>query len=96
MPPTALVAGSNMASIRVMRGLKRLKLVVPRDMAVVGFDDFEWADCFEPQLTVIAQPCVEIGRRAATMLLERIKKFDRGPRTVRLRTELIVRNSCGC
>jgi len=95
-PPTALVAGSNMASIGVMRGLKRLKLVVPRDMAVVGFDDFEWADCFEPQLTVVAQPCVEIGRTAAEMLLERIKRLDREPRTVRLKTELIIRNSCGC
>ena len=57
-----------------MRGLKRMKLVVPRDMALVGFDDFEWADCFEPQLTVIAQPCEEIGRSAAKMLLERINR----------------------
>ena len=79
-----------------MRGLKRMNLVVPRDIAVVGFDDFEWADCFEPQLTVIAQPCIEIGRRAAEMLLERIKKLDREPRTIRLGTELIIRNSCGC
>jgi len=59
-------------------------------------DDFEWADCFEPQLTVIAQPCEEIGRSAAKMLLERIKKPDREPKTVRHKTELIIRNSCGC
>jgi LacI family transcriptional regulator len=73
-----------------------MKLVVPRDMALVGFDDFEWADCFEPQLTVIAQPCEEIGRSAAKMLLDRIKKLDREPKTVRHKTELIIRNSCGC
>jgi LacI family transcriptional regulator len=95
-PPTALLAGNNMTSIGAMRGLKRMKLVVPRDMALVGFDDFEWADCFEPQLTVIAQPCEEIGRSAAKMLLERIKKPDREPKTVRHKTELIIRNSCGC
>ena len=95
-PPTALIAGNNMASIGAMRGLKRMKLAVPRDMALVGFDDFEWADCFEPQLTVVAQPCVEIGRCAAKMLLERIKKPDREPATVRLKTKLIIRNSCGC
>ena len=95
-PPTALLAGNNMTSIGAMRGLKRMKLVVPRDMALVGFDDFEWADCFEPQLTVIAQPCLEIGRSAAKMLLERIKKPDREPKTVRHKTELIIRNSCGC
>ena len=94
--PTALVAGNNLASIGVMRGLKRMNLVVPRDIAVVGFDDFEWADCFEPQLTVVAQPCEEIGRSAAKMLLERIKKPERAPKTVRHETELIIRNSCGC
>jgi len=92
----ALLAGNNMTSIGAMRGLKRMNLVVPRDMALVGFDDFEWADCFEPQLTVIAQPCLEIGRSAAKMLLERIKKPDREPKTVRHKTELIIRNSCGC
>lgn len=43
------------------------------DMALVGVDDFEWAVCFEPQLTVIAQPCMDLGRNAAIMLLERIK-----------------------
>ena len=95
-PPTALLAGNNMTSIGAMRGLKRMNLVVPRDMALVGFDDFEWADCFEPQLTVIAQPCEEIGRSAAKMLLERIKKPEREPKTVRHKTELIIRNSCGC
>jgi len=95
-PPTALVAGNNLATIGVMRGLRRLQLAVPREVALVGVDDFEWADCFEPHLTVIAQPCLEIGRRAAKMLVERIKHSDAKPTTVRLKTTLIIRNSCGC
>jgi len=70
--------------------------LVGLDHGAGGFDDFEWADCFEPQLTVIAQPCEEIGRSAAKMLLEPIKKPDREPKTVRHKTELIIRNSCGC
>lgn len=96
VPPTAILAGNNMATIGAMRGLKRTQLRVPQDIALVGFDDFEWADCFEPQLTVIAQPCLEIGRNAATMLLDRIKRPEKGLETVRLETKLIVRNSCGC
>lgn len=95
-PPTALLAGNNMATIGAMRGLKRMQLSVPHDVALVGIDDFDWADCFEPQLTVIAQPCLEIGRNAAKMLLERIKKPEKEPTTMRLKTTLIVRNSCGC
>jgi LacI family transcriptional regulator len=95
-PPTAVIGGNNLATIGVMRGFRRLGLKVPQDVALVGFDDFEWADSFEPHLTLIAQPCLEIGRRAAKLLLERIKNQDRAPSTVRLKTRLIIRSSCGC
>ena len=67
-PPTALAAGNNLATIGAMHGLRELGLRVPDDVALVGFDDFEWADYFEPRLTVIAQPCQEIGREAASLL----------------------------
>ena len=96
LPPTALIAGNNLATIGTMRGLRRAGKQVSKDIALVGFDDFEWADCFEPHLTVVAQPCLEIGRRAAKMLLERIKKPDKAVKTVRLETSLVIRNSCGC
>ena len=57
---------------------------VPADISVAGFDDFEWADCFEPRLTLVAQPCEEIGRRAAFLLMERIAAPEGARRTVRL------------
>jgi LacI family transcriptional regulator len=84
-----------MATIGIMRGLKSLGKHVPDDSALVGFDDFEWADCFEPRLTVIAQPCIELGRRSAKLLLDRIKDPGKAPKTVRVKTSLVVRNSCG-
>lgn len=95
-PPTALAAGNNLATIGAMHGLRELGLRVPDDVALVGFDDFEWADYFEPRLTVIAQPCQEIGREAASLLIERITKPDSARRTIRLKPRLVVRTSCGC
>jgi LacI family transcriptional regulator len=94
--PTAIAAGNNMALIGVMRALRDRGLRVPDDIALVGFDDFEWADYFEPRLTVIAQPCQAIGREAASLLVERIGNLDGKRRTIRLKTELILRTSCGC
>ncbi|WP_246731793.1 LacI family DNA-binding transcriptional regulator [Methylocapsa sp. S129] len=94
-PPTALVAGNNMATIGAMRALRARDLKVPADISIVGLDDFEWADCFEPRLTVVAQPCEEIGRRAAALLIERIASADGARRTIRLDGTLIERNSCG-
>ena len=57
--------------IGAMRAVRARGLRVPDDISIAGFDDFEWADCFEPRLTLIAQPCEEIGRRAASLLMER-------------------------
>jgi LacI family transcriptional regulator len=95
-PPTAIATGNNLATIGAMHGLRELGLRVPNDVALVGFDDFEWADYFEPRLTVIAQPCQQIGREAATLLVERITRQDGERRTIRLKPRLVVRTSCGC
>lgn len=95
-PPTAIAAGNNMALIGAMHALREKGLSVPGDMALAGFDDFEWADYFEPRLTVVAQPCEAIGREAAALLVERIRDMHGQPRTIRLKTKLILRTSCGC
>jgi LacI family transcriptional regulator len=96
VPPTAVVAANNMMTIGAMRGLRDAGLSIPRQMALVGFDDFDWADYFEPRLTVMAQPGKEIGLRAVRLLLQRLKNADRKWQTVRLAPELRVRQSCGC
>jgi len=94
-PPTALVGGNNLATIGIMKAITRRGLRVPKDISVVGFDDFEWADCFEPRLTLVAQPCVEIGRRAAFLLMERIAVPEGVRRTIQLDAVMIERESCG-
>ena len=93
-PPTAIVAGNNMATIGAVRAIRSRGLQVPANVSVVGFDDFEWADCFEPRLTLVAQPCEEIGKRAASLLIERIANPRGAPQSVRLDARLIIRDSC--
>jgi len=95
-PPTALAAGNHLTTIGAMHALRELGLRVPDDVALVGFDDFEWADYFEPRLTVIAQPRREIGREAASLLIERIGALDGARKTIRLKPRLVLRSSCGC
>jgi LacI family transcriptional regulator len=95
-PPTAIVTANNLMTIGAMRGLRDAGRRVPEDMALVGFDDFDWADCFSPRLTVMAQPCEQIGSRAAQLLIQRLGDPDGRRRTLRLRPTLRLRNSCGC
>jgi len=94
-PPTALVTGNNMTTIGAVRAIREKSLSIPGDVSLVGFDDFEWADCFEPRLTLVAQPCTEIGRQAAALLCARIASSHLEPQAVRLQATLQRRESCG-
>lgn len=95
-PPTGLVVGNNHMMIGAVRALRELGLALPDDVALVGFDDFEWADLFSPRLTTMAQPQAGIGAEAVRLLLGRMQDPEHPVRTVRLAPTLMTRNSCGC
>jgi LacI family transcriptional regulator len=95
-PPTAIITANNKMTIGAMKALRELGRRVPEDIALAGFDDFEWADSFEPRLTVIAQPCRAMGVRAVQLLAKRVKDGNRKGKLIRLTAELKLRNSCGC
>ncbi|CCK30906.1 catabolite control protein A [Streptomyces davaonensis JCM 4913] len=95
-PPTALVTANNAMTIGALRALRARGLSVPGDIALCCFDDFDWADLFEPRLTAIAQPSKELGARAVRVLLDRLAEPDRPARTVRLDCAFVHRTSCGC
>jgi len=95
-PPTAIISGNNLMTIGAMRAFRDLKLDVPGHIALAGFDDFDWADSFNPRLTVIDQPCDAIGTTAVQLLTARIKHPSGARQTARLDATLRIRNSCGC
>ena len=95
-PPTAIMAGNNLMTLGAMHALRDAHLEVPGQMALVGFDDFDWADFFVPRLTLIAQPVKELGAQAVHRLLQRMAAPDAPTHSVRLVPTLQVRNSCGC
>src|SRR4051794_18084845 len=95
-PPTAVVSGNNFMTIGLLRALSERGLRVPEDIALVAFDDFEWADLFHPRLTVIRQPTSALGSRAVELLLSRLQDPSRPVRTERLEATFVHRDSCGC
>jgi len=95
-PPSAMMAANNLMTIGAMHALRDAKIAVPEQMALVGFDDFDWADFFLPRLSVIAQPVQALGERAVQLLLQRIDHPDGTRRSERLAATLRIRNSCGC
>jgi LacI family transcriptional regulator len=91
--PTAVFACNDLMAVGAIRAATAAGLRVPADLAIVGFDDIPLASYTNPPLTTIHQPKREIGRQAIEMLLARINRPDAPPRSIRLETELIVRQS---
>ena len=95
-PPTALVCGANHITVDVLHVLAERRLRIPDDVALVAFDDFDWADLFTPRVTTVAQQTALIGERAVELLLSRIDDPELPARHERIETTFIHRESCGC
>lgn len=70
-PPTALLAESDRIAMHALRWLDARGIAVPGEVSVIGFDGVPEGAACEPPLTTIAQPTVEMGRRAVAVLADR-------------------------
>ncbi|WNR43123.1 LacI family DNA-binding transcriptional regulator [Paenibacillus roseipurpureus] len=93
--PTALFCCNDMLAIGALQAAKQLKLRVPEDVSVVGFDNTILASVTDPPLTTIAQPIEPMGKKVVDLLLLELKKKSQDKQRVVMRPELIVRQSTG-
>jgi DNA-binding LacI/PurR family transcriptional regulator len=91
----AVFAGDDDAAIGAMRALKLAGRLIPQDVAVVGFDDVPFARYLSPALTTVRAPIEQVGREAVRQLVRGINGGQAEALTL-LRTELVIRESCGC
>jgi len=70
--PTAVFCYNDLTAIGLIHAARQAGLSIPQDLAVVGFDDILFASYLYPPLTTVAQPKVEMGQRATTMMLSLI------------------------
>lgn len=94
--PSAVIVNNNKLLLGLIQALDEAKISVPKQMSVVGFDDYAWNKYLSPSLTAIAQPSFEMGRQAFSVLLHLINRddsVDHPPKHLRLLAELRVRNS---
>ncbi len=92
--PTAVFAGGFAFALGAMKAIQELGLVIPRDISLMGFDDFEIAEYLSPPLTTVRQPIYEIGLKAGQMLYESMKYGQKKKRQIQYDAELIIRESC--
>ena len=92
--PTAIFGANNFITIGIIKALHDLKIDVPGDVSVVGFDDLPESMLVNPFITVARQPAYEMGRIATELLLKRISiELDEEYQELILPTEIIEHDS---
>lgn len=92
---TAVLAFNNVMTIGILRGLHSLGLSCPRDVSIIGIDDFDWAEAVQPRLTVVAQPVAEMAIRSIDRLLAQLSGEPPAPERWHVfEPVLVARDSC--
>lgn len=93
-PPTALFVCNGLMTTGALETIHQRGLKIPKQIAIVGFDEMPLAAVFNPPLTVVRQPAYEVGKSAAELLLKRLDDPKRPATSLRLLPTLMMRKSC--
>jgi len=93
--PEAIFTVSDRLAMACLKILKKRNIRIPEDMALMGFSNLKVAELLSPSFTSVIQPALEMGQRAAEILLDLVEKKSKSPayQTVTLPTELVIRDS---
>lgn len=93
--PTAIFAANDLMALGAIYAVQDAGLRVPQDIAIVGYDNREFSWIVRPNITTVEMPVYEMGRIAADILLQQIADRTRENEEVKVRGELIIRDTCG-
>ncbi|MFC8304481.1 LacI family DNA-binding transcriptional regulator [Specibacter sp. NPDC057265] len=92
--PDGMFCANDLLALGVMQSMTMLgQLRIPEDVALVGYDDIDFAASAVVPLTSIKQPTMLIGRTAIELLMEQVDDLEAKPRSVVFKPELVVRAS---
>jgi LacI family transcriptional regulator len=93
-PPDAVFCITDLVALGVIKTLKKHKIAIPSEIAIVGFSNWKLAEIVSPSLTSIDQHGYQMGVEAVRMLIKKLEdKNYEIPDKVELKTALIVRES---
>lgn len=100
-PTVGIFASNNLSARFLYEAVHQLRLSIPKDIAVLSFDDFDLADMLTPPMSVVKQPLEAMGEKAAQLLFEQVRRSAARTAPVKsatlmLATQLVIRQSCGC
>jgi LacI family transcriptional regulator len=92
-PPDAIFCANDMMALGCYDALRELGLVVPRDIAVIGFDDRDVAQYMHPPLSTLVLPLYEMGRVAVELVLDDAGGLHSSASAIKVECKLVERES---
>ena len=92
--PTAVFCANDLLALGLLQEMTRRRVAVPGDLAIVGYDDIDFAAAAAVPLTSVRQPRAQLGRAATELLIEEVSAPQRHQhRQVVFEPELVIRES---
>ncbi|KHE71623.1 LacI family DNA-binding transcriptional regulator [Halobacillus sp. BBL2006] len=91
--PTAIFAGNDAIAVGIYKAARELGLNVPEQLSVIGFDDSQFAEIVDPELTTIRTPISEMGQKTVELIVQIVKEGKNFKETVTFQPTLIERGS---
>lgn len=91
--PSAIIAANDMMAFGLIEAARKLRLDVPGDVSIGGFDDLPTAADREPSLTTVHQPVFEMAERGTRMLVDALNGDARPSKKTVMDVSLVVRQS---
>jgi len=91
--PDAVMAAIDLLAIGCVSQLRKLGILIPDEISVIGYDNIELGEVSAPALTTISQPTREMGRVAAQLIIDQIQKKTAGKEKKTFEGRLIIRET---
>lgn len=92
--PTAVYVTNYEMTLGVIMAVNDLRMEIPAELSIIGFDNIHLADVLRPALTIVVQPMGELARQSAELILKRLRNnYDGFPAISRFKTQLLTKES---
>jgi LacI family transcriptional regulator, galactose operon repressor len=93
--PTAIFVANDVMALGAIDAIQEVGLNVPRDLAIVGYDNRDFTSIVHPRITTVTIPAYEMGQLAAEFLLKQIKDGRQEMDEIKVKGQLLIRETCG-
>jgi DNA-binding LacI/PurR family transcriptional regulator len=94
-PPRAIFAANDLMALGAIQAIHDNGLNVPKDVAIVGYDNRNFTKFVRPRITTVSMPVYEMGWTAAELLLSQISNGREEMDEIKIKGQIFIRDTCG-